>query len=100
MNELNLIHVAQSVSEIYSHARQLLSTRLTKWVTAIDNDSMCGVILLDLWKAFDLIDHNILLQKLEIYKCSDKTMKLFRSYLTGRLQCTKFKGSLSEKLPI
>jgi ribonuclease P/MRP protein subunit RPP40 len=71
-----------------------------KWLTAIDNDLLNGVVLLDLRKAFDLINHDILLQKLQLYKCSENTMKFFSSYLTDRNQCTTFKGKLSEKLPI
>ncbi len=66
---------------------------------AIDEDLMNGVIL-DLRKAFDLIDHQILLRKLSIYKCSDESIKWFKSYLLGRNQCTSFKGKVSEKLPI
>ncbi len=61
---------------------------------------MNGIILLDLRKAFDLIDHQILLHKLSIYKCSDECIKLFKSYLLIRNQCTSFKGKVSEKLPI
>ncbi len=100
LNGINLIHVAQSGFRNLFSSETALINIVNKWVTAIDNDSMFGVILLDIQNAFDLIHYNILLQKLEIYKCSDKTKKLFRSYLTDRLQCTKFKGSLSEKLLI
>ncbi len=61
---------------------------------------MNEVILLNLRKAFDLIDHQILLRKLRIYKCSDESIKWFKSYLLDRNQCTSFKGKVSEKLPI
>ncbi len=57
---------------------------------------MVGVLLFDLHKAFDLIDHDIL----KLYKCSDYTVKWFRSYLKGRTQCTVLKGKVSEKLNI
>ncbi len=73
---------------------------MNKWTKAIDEDFMNGVILLDLRKAFDLIDHQILLSKLSIYKCSDESIKWFKSYLLDRNQCTSFKGNVSEKLPI
>ncbi len=61
---------------------------------------MNGVILLDLRKAFDLIDHYILIHKLIMYKCSEITIDWFTSYIKGRSQCTTYKGKLSDTLPI
>ncbi len=72
-----------------------LANIVNKWAKAID-DLLNGVVLLDLRKAFDLIDHQILLKKLKMYKCSDNTMKWFQSYLDHRAQCTVFKGKVSE----
>ena len=45
-----------------------------------------GLLLVDLKKAFDLVDHDTLLNKLRIYGCSHSTMVWFRSYLSGRSQ--------------
>ncbi len=73
---------------------------MNKWTKSIDEDLMNGIILLDLRKAFDLVDHQILLRKLSIYECSDESIKWFKSYLLDRNQCTSFKGKVSEKLPI
>ncbi len=61
---------------------------------------MNGVILLDLRKAFNLIDHDILIQKLRLYKCSDITIDSFTSNIKGRSQCTIYKGKLSDTLPM
>lgn len=54
------------------------------------------MVLIDLRKAFDLVDIDILLQKLQIYNFDDNTMCWFRSYLTERQQCVQFKGKTSE----
>ena len=43
-----------------------------------------GMILIDLQKAFDTIDHNILLNKMKFMGFSPETIKWFRSYLTDR----------------
>ncbi len=51
-----------------------LANIVNKWANAID-ELLNGVVLLDLRKAFDLFDHQILLKKLKMYKCSNKTMK-------------------------
>jgi ribonuclease P/MRP protein subunit RPP40 len=49
----------------------------------------------DLRKAFDLVDTDVLLQKLSLYQCDPVTLKWFKSYLQGREQCVLFKGHLS-----
>ena len=37
------------------------------WLNALDKGEMIGVVLVDFKKAFDLVDHDILLTKLELY---------------------------------
>ena len=70
------------------------------WSTAMDKGELNSVILLDLRKAFDLINHGLLLQKLKIYKCNNNSMKWFESYITGRIQVTSFRGSTSNSANI
>ena len=45
---------------------------------------MTGIILIDLQKAFDTIDHDVLLQKLYAIGFSKHTVNLFQSYLCNR----------------
>ena len=42
--------------------------------------------MVDFRKAFDVVDHSILLDKLSHYKFSDSTFKLFASYIQNRYQ--------------
>ena len=59
----------------------------------------CGVFL-DLQKAFDTANHDILLQKLEHYGVRGNTLYWFQSYLTGRAQHVTVNGHVSESLPV
>ena len=52
-------------------------------------------IYIDLSKAFDTLDHNILLTKLNYYGVHGKEYNLFQSYLSDRSQYVEYNGSIS-----
>ncbi len=58
---------------------------------------MCGMVLLDLQKAFDTVNHSILLDKLSVMGFSSKVIAWLNSYLTGRVQRVEIDGVLSEE---
>ena len=59
----------------------------------------CGVFI-DLQKAFDTVDHNILLSKLHHYGIRGLPNQWFRSYLTNRQQFVSISGHSSQKRPV
>ena len=60
---------------------------------------MVGVFL-DLKKAFDTVNHSILLQKLYVYGVRGNMHACFKSYLSNRVQYTKIENTMSEKREI
>lgn len=72
-------------------------TRLVEsWLNNINKRYMSGIVFLDLSKAFDLINHDILLQKLSYYILNENVLQLIRSFLTNRTQQVISNGILSE----
>ena len=51
---------------------------------------------MDLSKAFDVINHSLLLAKLEIYGVSMTSLKLMQSYLCNRFRRTSVNTSISD----
>ena len=52
-------------------------------------------LFLDFKKAFDSVDHNILLYKLNHYGIRGRALELLKSYFTGRTQTVKFNNTFS-----
>ena len=50
-----------------------------QWLDQVDNGMMVGVMMIDLSAAFDMVDHDILVQKLEILGLDSKALDWFRS---------------------
>ena len=56
--------------------------------------------MLHLSKAFDLIPHNLLLDKLKAYDLSTKSLNLIKDYLSGRRQRVKVANAKSDTVKI
>ncbi len=63
--------------------------------TQIDSGRTCGVLFLDLTKAFDTVDHEILCRKLKLLGFKSQSVAWFRSYLENRIQYTQVNNHLS-----
>ena len=64
-------------------------------LNGIDKGFITGMILIDLQKAFDTIDHNIFLMKLECMGFDKSTILWFKSYLNNRTFRVKIENKYS-----
>ena len=85
--------------EKHSTSHALLSV-IDKIARSIDSSRHTVGIFLDLSKAFDTINHNILLYKLSHYGIRGRALDWFKSYLSNRDQFVHINGTSSSKQPI
>ena len=70
------------------------------FIRGAENRELTAALLLDLSAAFDVVDHQILLQKLELYNFTPDTIRWFRSYLSDRTQVVTVESKLSDPKPV
>ena len=61
-----------------------------KTIKHMDSGDVPISIFLDLSKAFDTLDHDILLDKLSYYGVKETALSLFKSYLSNRKQYVEY----------
>ena len=70
------------------------------WRLSLENHRSTIAIFLDLQKAFDTVDHKILIGKLGLYGFSNTLLALMRNYLEDRHFMVRLGNELSEKVGI
>lgn len=96
----NMLHLAQSGFRKFHSCETALAKMVSQWASNMNQGNLTGLVLLDLRKAFDMVDHEVLLRKLSLYRMSNVSLQWFRSYLTDRQQIVRFKQSVSDPLPV
>lgn len=103
---LSFIEKHELLSNYQFGFRKAMSTELAlavavnKITTAMDKGENCVGIFLDLRKAFDTVNHEILLAKLQHIGIRGLAHKWFTSYFKDRRQCVKLGNYVSEDLHI
>ena len=92
----NILSTHQSGFRKNHSCETTLLNIIDNWIHDIDNDEIVGTVFLDLTKAFDLINHKLLLRKLEYYQFSADSIQWISSYLTDRYQKVSISGKMSE----
>ena len=84
-----------------SHSTETSVNQTTDMIlSAINKKQLTAVVLLDMSKAFDNVNHNMLLVKLQDVGALPSAIKWFRSYLTSRHQVVTIGTAVSDHLQV
>ena len=100
LNENNILHPNHHAYRSNHNTTSALIQMYDTWVGAVEEGDLSGVCLLDMSAAFDIVDHSLLLRKLELYGFGCDSVKWIESYLSNRSQCVSISGCLSKLLPV
>ena len=79
------------------HSTETLNVFITDQILqSMDRKEVAALVLIDLSKTFDSIDHSILLVKLQTIGVSKSVLAWFKSYLSRRSQIVRIGSTLSE----
>ena len=100
LHSFNLISDTQSGFRKCHNCETSLLKLTQDFYDCLNRKEAVGFVSLDFRKAFDLVNHSILLKKLQLYKFYSKSLAWFHSYLHDRSQRVSFKNSLSSSRTI
>ena len=95
LNDNKLLSSCQSGFRSFHSTLTALLEATNSWSVNIDNGFLNGVVFTELKKAFDTIDHEIILRKLSYFGADQATITWFQSYLSNRTQRCKVNSNLS-----
>jgi len=95
MESNNLFYQFQSGFRKYHSCSTALVRLCDTWLSAINDSKLVGAVFLDLRKAFETVDHDILISKLKTYTHNNDTVKLLASFVTDRTQRVYVNGQYS-----
>ena len=95
LNQNDLLFPFQSGFRQNHSTQSLLLYCLDQWYKALDDKKYVGVVFLDISKAFDTVNHNLLLLKLSHLGLSPSTIAWFKSYLSNRCHQTRIENTYS-----
>ena len=96
LNKYKLLHESQSGFRQKYSCQTALIKLIDNWMECFDNGDMPGALFLDFRKAFDLVDHSILIKTLSLYKFSFSALQWFNSYLSQRQQAIESENGLTD----
>lgn len=95
LSSYKLLYKRQSGFRRYHSCESAITKLVDTWLNNIEHGKLIGRTLIDFRKAFDMINVNILISKLQCYHFDEVLIRWMYSYLTGRTQCVQIKTYLS-----
>ena len=105
MESNQLFHKFQSGFRKDHSCHTSLTALIDTWLSAVNDEEITGAVFLDFKKAFDLVNHSVLLEKLHMYLKDKDSIAFFASYLKDRKQfvsvnsCSSSIGLLTHGVP-
>ena len=93
----NLLHSSQFGLRKSRSCELALNSMVEEWRTSLDSKKEVISMFLDLSKAFDTVDHQLLIHKLKFYNFKSPLIKLIENYLTNRTMRVKNNNTMSKK---
>ena len=91
----NIMYDGQSGFRKHHSTCTALIKTIDKWNDEIDVGKYVGAVFDDLSKAFDMVNHELLIEKLRTQGIKENENFWFKSYLTNRTQCVSVNDSMS-----
>ena len=95
LNKSDIITPSQFGFRINSSTELAVTTLYDKLLNNLNENKVTLSLFLDLRKAFDSVNHQLLLKKLYHDGFRGPVFTLLQSYLSGRKICTKLEGKIS-----
>ena len=92
----DLFYQKQSGFRPNHSCHRALTELIDTWLSEININKLCGALFTDFAKAFDVINHDLLLRKLTLYGLSANTLILICSFLNSHLRKASLKDNQSD----
>ena len=100
LDDNNLLHPNHHAYRAGHNTTTALIQMYDGWLKAVESGQMTGACFLDMSAAFELVDHDLLLEKLSLYGLEFDSIEWIKSYLEGRSQSVMIEGCLSKLLMV
>lgn len=95
-----LINERQSGFRVKYSCETAFQWVISSWKKTIGESNILGVIFLDLRRAFEVVDREIMMKKLKGFGIKGTVLNWFKSYAVNRTQRVKFNGILSRPISV